>query len=76
MKKRKQSAGKKARDLMALGLGTGFSSQLLGSAGSVHGQQAMGKISGKMPMMGSMVGAGMVMDSVGMMKKKADKMYK
>ena len=72
MKKQK----KMIKGLMGLGLGVGVGSQVLGSSGSVAGQQAMGNISGKMPMLGSMAGVGMVMDNLGMMKKQAKKMFK
>lgn len=62
--------------MVGLGVGLGVGSQVLGEMGSTVGQTAIGNISKAMPMMGNMVGAGMVMDSLSTMNKSAKKMMK
>lgn len=67
---------KRTGGLVVAGVGLGLGSQLLGEAGSSYGQAAVGKVSKVMPMMGTMVGAGMVMDAVGDMSEYSKKMMK
>jgi hypothetical protein len=69
----KKKHKKAAFGLMATGIGLGVGSQVLGDAGSTHGQTAIGNISSKLPIMGKAVGAGMVMDAVGSLGKKRKK---
>jgi len=69
-KKYKKAVGGMIVGGAALGLG----SQVLGSVGgsaASSAQAGIGKVSGAMPVMGSIVGAGMVVDSLGRLKKSA-----
>jgi hypothetical protein len=62
---------KRMGGLMAMGIGLGVGSEVLGSVGSTQGQSAVGNISKAMPIMGTMVGASMVMDAVNDINKSA-----
>lgn len=67
--------GKKTMQLAATGIGLGVASSAM-SGISPQGQAAIGKVSGTMPKVGSMIGAGMVMDSIGELQKPLKKMKK
>jgi len=58
---------KAAKGMMGAGIGLGVGSEVLGDIGGAsagHAQAGLSKISGAMPTMGKMVGAGMVMGGI------------
>lgn len=67
---------KKAKKLMVTGLTLGVGSYAASSMGATSTATAMGNMSSKLPMVGTLYGAGMVMDAVkGMNPKKKKKRY-
>lgn len=76
MKKKMKKYGQTGMAMIGTGVGLSIGSQVAGELGATSTQTAIGKMTGKMPAMGSMVGTGMALDvlqssmKVPKMKKK------
>ena len=64
---------KKGHNLFGMAVGTAASAEILGSLGSAHGVEAMGRVSSFFPATGSLMGAGMVMKHAAMLNPKRNK---
>jgi len=72
----KKMFGKKKKGIMGLmttGIGVGVGSQVAGEMGATSTQVALGKIGKGIGTVGGVMGAGMVMDSLGRLVKKKKK---
>lgn len=56
--------------LVTTGIGLGVGSQVLGDLGATHAQTAVGRVSKALPAVGSIYGAGLVLDTLDAFGKK------